>query len=591
MSLSPKHLFAAGLRAALLLWLVTFALAAPAAAAEKRVALVIGNAAYQRAPSLANPVDDAKAVSAALRGLGLEVTEGYDLTGRDMRALLIRFANSMAGAKGALVFYAGHGVALDGVNYMLPVDIDPKSAADLDLNGFSVDIVMRQMRRDERVNIIILDACRDNPFAVALTQVSTRAVVATRGLEKIDGDIARGALIAFSTEPGRTAFDGAAGQHSPFTAALLRHIADPAAPIETVMRKVREEVYEATASRQLPWVNTSIVGEFQLNPAVAPPPVKVASAEAGSIPSTENLLWQSAERSGAAEDYQTYLDAYPQGVFAPLARRRVAAAHELSPEAAEVALNLGAADRIAAQTALKALKFDTGAADGVFGPTARAAISAWQSRSGYPATGFFAGDQMARLIAEAPKSAPRATAAVAPAPKPVPARASRRERSISAVAVERRAAPEKERTLRHVRRRATAPNDPAEAMAEPAPAQQAVEYGGPAPAAAFGGPAIYLPHFGFGFGGHRHAWSDRRLKRDIRRVGASPSGLPVYTFRYLWSSAIYRGVMAQDLLKLRPGAVHRQGAYYWVDYSALDVKFERVDVGGASPRVRRAALP
>ncbi len=589
MSLSLKHLFAAGLRAAFLLGLAACALAAPAAAAEKRVALVIGNATYQRAPSLANPVDDAKAVSAALRGLGIEVTEGYDLTGRDMRALLIRFAESMDGAKGALVFYAGHGVALDGVNYMLPVDIELKSPADLDLNGFSVDVVLRQMRRDERVNIIILDACRDNPFAAALTRSATRAVVATRGLEKIDGELARGALIAFSTEPGRTAFDGAAGEHSPFTAALLRHIADPAAPIETVMRKVREEVYEKTASRQLPWVNTSIVGEFQLNPAVAPPPVKVASAEGGSTQSTENLLWQSAERSGAAEDYQTYLDAYPQGVFAPLARRRVATAREPSPEAAEAALNLGAADRIAAQTALKALKFDAGAADGVFGPSARAAISAWQSRSGYPATGFFAKDQIARLIAEAPKSAPRATAAVAPAPKPDPARASRRERSISAVA--RRAAPERERPVRHAGRRAIAPNGPAEAMAEPAPAPQAVEYGGPAPAAALGGLPIFVPRFGFGFGGHRHAWSDRRLKRDIRRVGASPSGLPVYTFRYLWSDATYRGVMAQDLLKLRPGAVHRQGAYYWVDYSALDVKFERLDGAAASPRVLRAALP
>jgi len=125
---------------------------------ERRVALVIGNSHYQHAPALANPTADAHAISDSFRRLGLDVTEGYDLNERDMRALLVKFANSMAGAKGAVVFYAGHGVALDGVNYMLPVDIDLKSPADLDLNGVSVDLVLRQMRRDDRVNVIILDA-------------------------------------------------------------------------------------------------------------------------------------------------------------------------------------------------------------------------------------------------------------------------------------------------------------------------------------------------------------------------------------------------------------------------------------------------
>ena len=172
---------------------------------------MIGNSHYRHAPELANPVADAQSISESFRRLGIDVTEGYDLDEKDMRALMVKFANEMAGAKGAVVFYAGHGVALDGVNYMLPVDIDLKSPADLDLNGVSVDLVLRQMRRDDRVNVIILDACRDNPFAAALSRSAVRAAVSSRGLQPIAGDLARGSLIAFATDPGNTAFDGPAG--------------------------------------------------------------------------------------------------------------------------------------------------------------------------------------------------------------------------------------------------------------------------------------------------------------------------------------------------------------------------------------------
>jgi hypothetical protein len=102
---------------------------------------------------------------------------------------------------------------------------------------------------------------------------------------------------------------------------------------------------------------------------------------------------------------------------------------------------------------------------------------------------------------------------------------------------------------------------------------------------------MFMPSIGFQFGGRHHGWSDRRLKRDIRRVGTSPSGLPIYTFRYLWSDTTYRGVMAQDMLRLRPQAVHRLGGYYWVDYSVLDVKFEPLDDGGPSALILRATFP
>ncbi len=411
-----------GARLALLAWLCLGAVISGARAAdeapEKRVALVIGNGHYLHAPALANPVNDAKAVSEAFRRLGIEVTEGYDLSDTEMRALLIRFSNSLAGAKGALVFYAGHGVALDGVNYLLPVNIALKTPADLDLGGFSVDTVLRQMRRDERVNIIILDACRDNPFAAVLANAPVRAAVSRRGLEPIEGDLARGALIAFSTDPGNTAFDGPEGAHSPFTEALLRHIQDPATPIEAVMHKVREEVFAATNSKQLPWVNTSIVGDFELNPAKAAP----APLDRDPAQTTENLLWESAERSGAAEDYQTYLDAYPKGVFAPLARRRIEHRNPSQGEAKRAPqgeieeATLRQSDLVAAQTALARLGLTSAPASGVLDEAARAAIRTWQSRQGYAATGFLSKAQVVLLESESPPPA-RATVA-SPAPEP-----------------------------------------------------------------------------------------------------------------------------------------------------------------------------
>src|SRR5262249_55315293 len=136
----------------------------PAMAANERVALVVGNAAYKTVPQLDNSVFDARAVAAEFRKIGFKVVEGYDLSGDQMRALLADFSNSLSGSGGAIVYYAGHGVSFDGENYLLPVDIDVKSPASLDLNAISVTQVLRQMHREERANVVILDACRDNPF-------------------------------------------------------------------------------------------------------------------------------------------------------------------------------------------------------------------------------------------------------------------------------------------------------------------------------------------------------------------------------------------------------------------------------------------
>jgi uncharacterized caspase-like protein len=311
----------------------SFAHAPPAAAqaAEKRVALVIGNGHYKAAAELDNPSGDAGAIAASLRRLGFQVIEGHDLTIAQMRQAVADFSTALTDAKAAVVYYAGHGVSVDEENYLLPTDIVLKSATDLDLNAIGISLLLKQMKREDRINVVILDACRDNPFAAALRRDASRSVVDERGLSPVESTLARGTLIAFASDPKTVALDGPSGQHSPFTKALLDHIEDAGVPIDTVMNRVRSEVWEATKNKQLPWVNTSIIGEFALNPqAVASAPSTLPAApDKAPAPTAEkltqeNLLWQSAERSGLATDYQAYLEAYPNGAFAHMARNRIA---------------------------------------------------------------------------------------------------------------------------------------------------------------------------------------------------------------------------------------------------------------------------
>ena len=234
-------------------------------ASEKRVALVIGNGAYQNAVHLDNAAFDARAVADAFRKLGFQVVDGYDLDIDQMRAKVSEFSAALSNSKSAVIYYAGHGISVDEENYLVPTDIVLKSPTDLDLNAISVSLLLKQMKRDDRVNIIILDACRDNPFAAELAKHKTRALVAERGLTRIDGDLARGTLIAFASDPKSTALDGPTGQHSPFTQAFLAHLFDSGVTIDTVMSRVRNEVWEKTGHNQLPWVNTSLIGEYELN--------------------------------------------------------------------------------------------------------------------------------------------------------------------------------------------------------------------------------------------------------------------------------------------------------------------------------------
>ncbi|GEP09500.1 caspase family protein [Methylobacterium gnaphalii] len=432
---------------------------AQAATADRRVALVIGNGAYENVAQLDNPLTDSKAVAAALKRIGFDVVEGYDLKLDGMRSLVGQYAAKLDGAKVAFVYYAGHGVAVAGDNYLLPTDTVLKSEADLDFKTMNVNLVLRQMQREDRVNVVILDACRDNPFTKELARsLKTRSASVASGLSEITVNSAAGTMIAFATDPGKTALDGAGGQNSPFTTALLKHMETPGVSISTVMDRVREDVWRSTGERQRPWVNTSIIGEFYLNPTPAAAALQVAAAETPGVSSAtpamaaagpqalEIRLWESAEKSGAKEDYQAYLDAHPNGYFAQIARNRLArlngqaGGRSVQSEAelkepgtaqTEAGLALSVKDRIEAQQRLRAIGFDPGGTSGTFGPGTRRALSNWQKTKGLPDSGFMTKAQQVALWeqsepdyqkAMARPQAERAVRATAPrAQRPAPA--------------------------------------------------------------------------------------------------------------------------------------------------------------------------
>ncbi len=412
---------------------------------NRRVALVIGNGAYANAPKLDNSVYDAKAVADAFRRLGFQVVDGYDLDIAQMRAKVSEFAGALPGAKSAVVYYAGHGISVDDENYLIPTDIRLKSPTDLDLGSLSVSLILKQMKREDRVNIVVLDACRDNPFAAALARAKTRAIVGEHGLSRIDGDLARGTLIAFASDPKSTALDGPPGHHSPFTEAFLDHVFDPGVSIDTVMSRVRTEVWEKTDHAQLPWVNTSLIGDYALNPAPLPGPSDVAKSPADAASATssgderlskEDLLWESAQHSNLSADYQAYLDAFPHGTFSQMAKNKIASLRtapapsasdwktEIGTADTESALNLTPSDEKEIQQRLTAIGLYKGPATGVLDPATRAAIAEWQKTVGIAPTSFLGPIQLTALRHDTESAYQRAIASQ-PAVKPAERRAQR----------------------------------------------------------------------------------------------------------------------------------------------------------------------
>lgn len=287
--------------------------------AENRVALVIGNSTYQHVPVLPNPGNDASDLAAKLRELGFDVVVGLDLDLAGVRKAVRVFAEKLDSADLAMFYYAGHGLQVNGQNYIVPTDAKLASYIDLDFEALPLDIILSAMERTSRVNLVFLDACRDNPLAMNLARsMGTRSGTVGRGLAKVGGGI--GTLIAFATQPGNVAFDGA-GRNSPFTGALLRHLGKPGRDITRELIDVRRDVLEITAGRQVPWDSSSLTGEVILKPH--PPSEQAGEGLQRPSDAAEIAFWETIKTSDNRAGFDAYLSQFPNGTFAALARTRV----------------------------------------------------------------------------------------------------------------------------------------------------------------------------------------------------------------------------------------------------------------------------
>ena len=234
---------------------------------EIRTALVIGNAAYRNAP-LRNPVNDAQAVAAALRGLGFEVILRENASQRETLDAFREFAFKSAKSQVRLLYYAGHGVQIKGRNYLMPVDAEVQTEDEITQKGADVtEFLERLGTLPSGVNLVVLDACRNNPFTSTPSQVADSRRFRTRGLAPQTAGLAplqapSGTLIAFSTAPGSVAVDNPMQKNSVYTKHFLASLRTPGLPVERLFKQVRVAVALETQQQQVPWETSSLMGEF-----------------------------------------------------------------------------------------------------------------------------------------------------------------------------------------------------------------------------------------------------------------------------------------------------------------------------------------
>ena len=431
----------------LFLLLLASVAAAAQTADQRRIALVIGNGDYLHTTVLPNAPNDGRAMAEALRGLDFEVLEGIDVDRRGTEDLIRQFAQRLRGADVGLFYYAGHGLQVDGSNYIVPIDGALEDETDVAFEAVRLDVVLTQLERQPRTNLVFLDACRDNPLAARAG--STRSAAVSRGLARMNGSI--GTLIAYATEPDTVALDGD-GPHSPFTAALLQHIGTPGLEVRQMLTRVRQQVIADTDSQQVPWDHSSLTGQFFFRPA-AEKPAAVAERAADAPPGTgaaELIVWDTVQGitdpAQQASALNLYLETFPNGRFVQLAETQIAALtapvtepapdspaiaaepavieppviepdvatakvpaaiattpevprQSLPPGPADVeqSLGLGLNDRRTAQSALTLLGFDTGGIDGVFGSKTRGALREYQEANGDAVTGYLTAETLLAL--------------------------------------------------------------------------------------------------------------------------------------------------------------------------------------------------
>ena len=301
---------------------------------EERLALVIGNAAYRTDP-LDNPINDARLIASSLQRSGFNVTLRENLDRTALLGALRDFGNRLNENTIAVLYYAGHGLQLRDRNYLIPVDAEIRSEDEIPITGIDLSFILGRMSAARsRINIVILDACRNNPFA-------GKTVAAPRGLAQMDAPV--GTLLAFATAPGKLAADSGTGSsaNSLYALYLAKHLLTPGLPVESVFKRVREGVVKDTQQQQVPWESSSLQGEFAFVPGVAtaarePAPDQEAAGELA--------FWSSIQTSDRADEYRAYLRQYPNGRFATLAQSRVAALGPSVPPAPAMAASARPSD-------------------------------------------------------------------------------------------------------------------------------------------------------------------------------------------------------------------------------------------------------
>jgi uncharacterized caspase-like protein len=316
------------------------------ALAGRRVALIIGNSNYQNVAPLTNPANDATAITDMFRKASFDLVESRrDLKSQEMRRALRDFGDKARGADIAVIYFAGHGLEVDGVNYALPVDAALERDVDVDDEAIALNRILLAAEPATQLRLIILDACRDNPFTKKMKRtIASRSV--GRGLVGVEANRPN-TFIAFAAKEGSTAADGD-GQNSPFSTALLKHLTRPGIDIRKAFGYVRDDVMSATGNQQEPYTTNSLGGNdvtLVPAPAAAPPPLT------GNANADIRRDYELAERVGSKEVWNSFLAANPTGFYAELAKAQL---NKLAAESARIAATEKAHDAAEEQARLAA---------------------------------------------------------------------------------------------------------------------------------------------------------------------------------------------------------------------------------------------
>ena len=358
--------------------------------AEKRVALVMGNSAYQNVNRLANPANDSEAMSAILKKAGFDVVElKRDLNVNEMRRALRDFSDTVRDADAAVVYFAGHGIEIEGTNYVIPVDAVLKRDIDAFDEAIPLDRILTVIEPAKQLRLVILDACRDNPFNKTMKRsMGSRAI--GRGLAKVEPE-SPNTLIAFAAKAGSTASDGDS-KNSPFTAALVKYLPRPGLDLRRAFGYARDDVLKATNNKQEPFIYGSLGGDAV---ALVPAPVETTAGTPKPLvdAALELAFWESIKNDKNPDLFQAYLNRYPKGVFADIAtlnlrQQKTAALESATVEQPDDKVKLSdPASLHEVRERLYELNFDPGSFDGPMSAAAQQAVREFEQASKLVSTG------------------------------------------------------------------------------------------------------------------------------------------------------------------------------------------------------------